>query len=312
MSIFNRKLTWLLKREMWEHKGGFIQLPLVVGAAWVLIFGIASVFSDGPSQMLLNASESITGYSSIHYKFDIIAQFYLFIATPIPFILAFSVFFFSLGTLFDERQDRSLLFWKSLPISDEQTVASKAILALVIAPIIAFATTIATGLLCLLAASIGLMTKGVNLFPVFAEPDLYLNALRLLALLPIYFLSALPTVGWLMLVGAISRSKPFLWGTLLPVMLMVSGWVNNHLSNGDTEWTTSVAGNLLLGTLPLSWLWGDYLEESFSSTLHQENTTAGIFESSMAVVSQPEIWLWAIIGLGMLAGASILRRKTES
>ena len=49
-------------------------------------------------------------------------------------VLGVVVFFFCLGALFDDRKDRSVLFWKSLPISDQATVLSKVAMALVVAP----------------------------------------------------------------------------------------------------------------------------------------------------------------------------------
>ena len=52
-------------------------------------------------------------------------------------VLGFVVFFFCLGSLYDERKDRSVLFWKSLPLSDGETVLSKAASALVVAPSLA-------------------------------------------------------------------------------------------------------------------------------------------------------------------------------
>src|SRR3546814_20822192 len=40
-------------------------------------------------------------------------------------VLGFVVFFYCLGALYDDRRDRSILFWKSLPVSDASTVLSK-------------------------------------------------------------------------------------------------------------------------------------------------------------------------------------------
>ncbi|GAE49902.1 membrane protein [Xanthomonas arboricola pv. pruni str. MAFF 311562] len=61
-------------------------------------------------------------------------------------VLAFVVFFYSLGSLYDDRRDRSVLFWKSLPVSDVQTVLSKAAWALLLAPLIAIVIGVLVGL----------------------------------------------------------------------------------------------------------------------------------------------------------------------
>src|SRR3546814_18250586 len=76
--------------------------------------------------------------------------------------LAFVVFFYCLGALYDDRKDRSVLFWKSLPLSDSQTVLSKAASALLVAPLIATLAALATMLGFLVVASVMVMIHGGN------------------------------------------------------------------------------------------------------------------------------------------------------
>ncbi|WP_210235883.1 ABC-2 transporter permease, partial [Mesorhizobium sp. M1C.F.Ca.ET.212.01.1.1] len=75
-------------------------------------------------------------------------------------VLAFVVFFYCLGALYDDRRDRSILFWKSLPLSDTQTVLSKVISALIVAPLIAVIAGIITMLGFLLVISVVALMHG--------------------------------------------------------------------------------------------------------------------------------------------------------
>jgi ABC-2 type transport system permease protein len=81
---------------------------------------------------------------------------------PVLMVLGFLVFFYCLGALHDERRDRSLLFWKSLPVSDYTTVMSKLLLAVVVAPLITMGIAIVLGLVMLVAACVMLLTHGTN------------------------------------------------------------------------------------------------------------------------------------------------------
>ena len=61
--------------------------------------------------------------------------------------------FYCLDALYGERRDRSILFWKSLPVSDLTTVLSKASIPIVVLPLLTFAVTVATQLIMLLSAA---------------------------------------------------------------------------------------------------------------------------------------------------------------
>src|SRR6476469_5893969 len=120
---------WLLKREFWEHKGGFFWTPAVVGALMTLFLAasiIAGLVVKTQHGMQING-EQVTNLGKIvtpeqkTQVIDALSNGYIGTAAPLFFVMAFVVFFFCLGSLFDERKDRSVLFWKSLPLSDTQT-----------------------------------------------------------------------------------------------------------------------------------------------------------------------------------------------
>src|SRR3546814_806352 len=143
----------------------------------------------------------------------------LFMASTWPLIvLAFVVFFYCLGALYDERKDRSVLFWKSLPLSDSQTVMSKAASALLIAPMLAVAASLLTMLGFLVVLSAMVLVHGGNPLEMVWGPGSPLKvAGQMLAVIPVYALWALPTAGWLLLCSSWAKSKPFLWAIMIPV-----------------------------------------------------------------------------------------------
>ena len=169
-------------------------------------------------------------------------------------VLGFVVFFYCLGTLFDERKDRSVLFWKSLPVSDRDTVLAKVLSALVVAPTIAMVIGIACMLAFLLLISVFVLIHHGNPLTLLWSPsNLLANAGVALAAIPLYALWALPSVGWLLLCSAWSKSKPFLWAIMIPVFAGVFvTWFNlMHLFNLDSGWFwNNVVAHLLGGVFP--------------------------------------------------------------
>lgn len=184
-------MKWLLRREFWEHKGSMFWAPLIVGAVLVVLLGCTitwGIVSHG-----IPAHVTINGHTLDHARLDqilpeetklmvakIATGMYLGAAAPLFAILTGVVFFYCLGALYDERRDRSILFWKSLPVSDPMTVLSKALTAMVVAPAITLALAVITSLALLFIACMVLSMQGLNLFAsLLASSDLYLSPLRI-------------------------------------------------------------------------------------------------------------------------------------
>lgn len=309
---------WLLKREFWEHKGGFFWTPVVVGALMTTFIAVSLVIavlglSNGmqingvevsnlanvvtPQQRTEFASRLVSGYTGL--------------SMPIFIALGFCVFFFCLSTLFDERKDRSVLFWKSLPLSDQTTVLSKVAMALGIAPaiavVVATITAIIAGLLICLAAA----TAGVNIFgEVLSNPSTYLAPLQLAAMLPIYALWALPTIGWLLMVSAWARTKPLLWALGVPLMAgTLISWANGMFRfDWNVGWFwKNIIGRLLASVLPGSWLLqrGHTLPQQ--ETLGATTALSAALTHSWQLLTSPDIWIGAALGAAMIYAAIRLR-----
>jgi ABC-2 type transport system permease protein len=242
---------------------------------------------------------------------------YLFSAAPLFILLSFVAFFYCLGALYDERRDRSILFWKSLPASDTMTVLSKVITAACVAPLITVAAATALSLALLLLACTALALNGVNLFAsVLTSPSLYLAPLALLSLVPVYVLWALPTIGWLLLVSSWARSKVFLWAVGTPLIaLVLAKWISFTMSGMfgsevDLVWIVRDAvARILSGIVPGIW----FSYEGVSPAMlgvpgHKSLDLGAIVSQSWLTLVGPDVWVGVAAGALMIFGAIRMRR----
>ena len=309
---------WLLRREFWEHKGGFFWLPIVVGAVMTafimvsLLMGVAGLKHGmtingvavsslvdivGPGNKAEFASRVVNGYAAL--------------TMPILIALSICVFFFCLGTLYDERKDRSVLFWKSLPLSDTATVLSKVAMALGVAPAIALAAATLTAIVAAFLICAAAAVAGLNIFgEVLGNSATYLAPVQMAAVLPIYALWALPTVGWLLMVSAWSRTKPLLWAIGVPVMTgTLLTWINAMFQfdwNMGWFWK-NIIGRLLGSILPGSWLGSQGPALPGDEVMRASNAMSDILSHSWQLLAAPNIWIGAALGAVMLYAAIRLR-----
>ena len=310
---------WLLKREFWEHKGGFFWTPAVVGALMTLFLAISmtiGVTVKNKHGMQING-EQVTSLSKVvspEQKVKIvnaISEGYIGTSAPLWFVMAFVVFFFCLGCLFDERKDRSVLFWKSLPVSDGETVISKALMALVGAPLITFGFAMVVSVLALLIICAGAAISGLNLFgAVLASPAVYTAPFLVLGLLPVYLVWALPTVGWLMMVSSWARTKVFLWAVGVPVLgAVLLTWFNAMFDfNWDVQWFwKNIVARGLLSVVPGAWF--GFVDPQGHMEVHDGHLDFGnIVAASYQTLASANAWIGAVLGVAMIYVAARIRR----
>lgn len=312
-------MKWLIRRELWEHKGMLVWAPIVI-AALIAALALAATFFHGTlyynGETITPQSLVITIEGSTRSRIvDTMAQTFVLSALPVYLSLAPIVFFYCLGALHDERRDRSILFWKSLPVSDTHTVLSKTLMALVVTPLIVLGVGLGLSLLLLLAVCVKLSLHGTVLFgELLRTPELYLTPLHMVSLLPVYILWALPSVGWLLMVSSMVRSKVFMWAVGIPVVAaLLLLWAEKALGFGiNASWLIGhLLNRLLLGLIPGSWL--GYLDGT--PLLEQGHSMAGVVTAFLsrgwASLAQPGVWLGAVAGVLMLAVAVRMRRRRE-
>lgn len=318
-----KTMKWLLRREFWEHKGAMFWAPVVVAS--LMFVSIVGTLSYGLAKHGIRSKfngQYIEGLpaEARNEIANILAGGYLMTSAPLFIMLGIVAFWYCLGALYDERRDRSILFWKSLPASDQMTVLSKALTAGVVIPSITIGVGIAMSLAILMAALMGIAFTGVNLFgAALANPHLYLSPLALVALLPVYVVWALPTIGWLLLVSSWARSKVFLWAVGAPlVTLVVAKWISLLLNNfeaggnGFMNFVRDAVAQLLGGLIPGIWL---PFKEVDPNTLmlagRKGIDVGGVVAQSYLTLASPDAWIGAAAGVAMLFGAMRLRRYRD-
>ena len=197
MSV-TRPLYWSVRRELWEYRSIYVA-PLAVAGLTLVGFLIATIgraMSTGLDQRLAVLTEPYT------------------FATALVMGTAFIVgIFYCLDALHGERRDRTILFWKSLPVSDLTTLLSKATIPFVVLPVIAFVITVVMQWIMLLLSSVVLMRSGLNSAALWKQlPEFQMTLLY--HLLTVHVLWYAPIYAWTLLVSGWARRAAFLWASL--------------------------------------------------------------------------------------------------
>ena len=272
---------WSLRRELWENRSIYIA-PAIVSA--VILLG--ALLSSGHlperrrSAMLLDDAHRL---AAIQLPYDIVAMMLI--------ITAFIVgFFYCLDALYGERRDRSVLFWKSLPVSDRTTVLSKLTIPLLVLPPIIFAIVIVTQFIMLLISTAVLLPGGLA-GTTWANFNLLQQSVILLYGLIVIVLWHAPIYGWALLVSGIARRATFLWAVLPPLAIGVFEKITFN-----TSYFWSMLKNRLLGA-------GD---TAFSFQMHRGLAVDQLTPARF--LATPGLWIGLIVTAIFVAAAIRLRR----
>ncbi len=320
----------LLKREYWEHRGGFLWAPLIAGAISLVLTAVAFIFAEVAARRAISSGQLRIDGEVIVNGLDLGAltrtldadkmqqlahgiDLSLVMAAFWPFVvLAFVVFFYCLGSLYDDRKDRSVLFWKSLPVSDAQTVLSKLASAALVAPAIAVVIALLTMGSYMLLLSGMVMIHGGNPVELLWGPASPMRlAAGLVASIPVFALWGLPTFGWLMLCSAWARTKPFLWALMVPLLagIAVSWFKVMELFDLDAGWFWSnIVGRMLLGTVSGTQLLHAPGQAQGGSEGLQDVLAHLSASNILASLALPSLWIGALAGAAMILVAIRLRR----
>ena len=215
-------------REIQEHKVAFVYAPFFVSI--ILCFVIASVYFGGTNiqtdqfnfsteyydEEIRQAMQSVSSVSRI----DIVRTGLLVLGFPILLTVGFGLLAYSLSTFADERKDRSLIFWRSLPVSDLTTVLSKVFIVTLIVPLMVIPYIILLQLVAMTSASIFFATNDIVSFGWLWGSYIITDWFRILFSLWAQALWSLPLFLWLMLAGTYA-ARPIAGAIVPPVILIV-------------------------------------------------------------------------------------------
>src|SRR6266496_6245285 len=266
-----RPFYWSVWRELWENRSTYIA-PLIV--AGIILFGsfVAAVHLPGRRRSAL-LLDPVRRRAAIETPYDIAAVMLI--------ITAFIVgLFYCLDALHGERRDRSILFWKSLPVSDLTTVLSKVSVPLVVLPLVSFAIIVVTQFIMLLISTAALLPSGLAA-TTWTNFNLFQQSLVLLYGLITIALWHAPIYGWALLVSGWARRATFLWA-ILP--LLAIGFFEKITFN--TSYFASMLKDRLLGFAP----------EAFAFRAHEVPQL-----TPLKYLSTPGLWLGLLFAAVFIA-----------
>lgn len=280
-----RRMCWSVRRELWENRSIYIA-PFAAAAVLVVGFLISQIALPHHRISTVLALDPAKQRAAIEEPYDIAAG--LIMGTA--FIVGI---FYALDALYGERRDRSVLFWKSLPVSDLTTVLSKLIIPLAILPLLSFVITLATHLIMLLISSAVLLGSGLSVATLWKQVGLFNVALVFLYhIVTVHGLWYAPIYGWLLLVSAWAPRAPFIWAFLPPFVIYV---VEKIAFN--TSYFLSILKYRLMGpqASPSMMAGGSMMDELAALTPAQ-------------FFSTPGLWTGLAVATAFLAAAVWLRR----
>jgi ABC-2 type transport system permease protein len=275
-----RVLYWSMRRELWENRSIYIA-PLAVAGVALFGFSLGSIAGIWEKQLRLNPAQPQAPY-------DMAAG--LMMLTGIVVSV-----FYCLDALHSERRDRSILFWKSLPVSDVTTVLAKASIPLVILPLLTFAITVAMHWLMLLLSSAVLLVSGLSVATLWTKLSfLRMSWLLLYHILTAHALWPAPIYCWLLLVSGWPRRATFLWAVLPLVAIAGVEQIAFH-----TWHFAALVGSRLIGG-------GAPTVASTSPNMFPTDPMTHIIPGQF--LATPGLWIGLAIAAAFLAAAVRLRR----
>jgi ABC-2 type transport system permease protein len=287
-----RPFYWSVRRELWENRSIYIA-PLAAAGVAMLGFFIG----------LFWLPRSMHAHSGMDQGEQFLVEVMPYGHTAwLLLIAAFVVgVFYSLDALYGERRDRSILFWKSLPVSDVTTVLSKASIPLVVLPVLVIGITVATHLIMLLISTGVLILSGINPMTLWTQLPLVQMELVLVYGVIVLALGQAPLFAWLLLISGWARRTAFLWAVLPPLAICFIEKVlfkTMHFAHLLGYLVTGGAANAFSFRTPN----GAPVDPHF---IPLSQITPGRFLSS------PGLWIGLAFAAAFLAAAVRLRRYRE-
>jgi ABC-2 type transport system permease protein len=235
-----RQVYWSVRRELWEMRFLYVA-PLIVAALIVAgsLLGLAQLPDKIRAALALGPMQ----------QREAIQRSYSFAALLIMFTTFAVGVVYCLEAMHGERRDRSILFWKSLPVSDLTTVLSKASIPLVVLPLLTFGLTVVTQMMVAVISSAVLAGSGIGagtLWSRLSLPEMW--GMLLYHLIAIHSLWYAPIYGWLLMVSAWARRAAFLWAALplfaIGLVEKIAFNTSNFAAMLESRMSGDAAGNL--------------------------------------------------------------------
>jgi ABC-2 type transport system permease protein len=215
----------LIKREIWEHRSIYVTpIAIAVIVSLISLAGMVTVSAfDKEVHMALFSASNIAGDAERQAALTV---FFLGTSWVFLFALVILTTFYSLDCLYAERKDKSILFWRSLPITDAETVVSKLLTAVLVLPLVTVAAIIVTHLVNLLISTVWVMLKGGDAAHlIWSSVPLFDNwaAALIVTIASAVWMS--PLIGWFLFVSAFTKRAPLLMAFMPLIIIPIMEWI---------------------------------------------------------------------------------------
>jgi ABC-2 type transport system permease protein len=215
----------LIKREIWEHRSIYVTpIAIAVIVSLISLAGMVTVSAfDKEIDMALFSASSIAGDAERQAALTV---FFLGTSWVFLFALAILTTFYSLDCLYAERKDKSILFWRSLPITDAETVVSKLLTAIIVLPVVTVTAIIVTNLVNLIVSTVWVMIQGGDAAHlIWGSVSLFDNWTAALIVTVASAIWMSPLIGWFLFVSAFTRRSPLLMAFMPLIIIPIIEWI---------------------------------------------------------------------------------------
>ncbi len=304
----------LLKREWLEHRTAFLWGPGVVLVV-VLLAGLMTVLANlggevsvtieqqhtstdltnelalpeaddelGAMEILAAMTLDVAGSTDAELRRKM-ALLQFGVAQPFHLIFIALAVFALLASLYDERKDSSILFWKSMPVSDVSTVASKLVFVVWLAPLVSIGAIVVAQFLTL--SLVAVYVEDGMAGRVWAASQFWWQPVKLLWAYLQLGIWLLPFASWIMLVSAAANKLPALWAIAIP-------------------WVLVLLERIVFGS--------NVIAEAINTQLQAWkllSSSGAASEAGPAALLSLQLWGGVVIAVVFLAGAVFLRRRNN-
>lgn len=215
----------LIRREIWEHRAIWVT-PIVIGIIMSLVStaGIVTVSAfDREVELAIFSASNIAGDAERRAVLTV-----YFLGTSWLFLFAMGVLtiFYTLDSLYAERKDKSILFWRSLPVTDAETVVSKLLTAILLIPLVTVAAIAVTHIINVAVTAAWVSIRGGDAGHLIWGSVSFLDnwaAALIVALAGALWMS--PFVGWFLFVSALTKRSPFLTAFMPLIVIPLIEWI---------------------------------------------------------------------------------------
>ncbi|MDG1707527.1 MAG: hypothetical protein P8H03_02140 [Emcibacteraceae bacterium] len=279
----------LLLKEFWDHRRAILITPMVITGLFItfiivmMVSGNDVIFNDMSLQESMREGFKEARNEGHDPSFIITS---MLLASPVLLWMAsgFTITFTALSSLHDERKDGSILFWKSMPVSDTKEVLIKLATVALVIPFVIVPFALIIQLFIVLAMTIVGLYHGLDLWAMlYSNINLpYLLIANIVEpLMTIVWI--MPIVTWFMLVSSFSRRPPFLIAFAVPALIIA------------TE-ELFFEGSLLLKAIVT-------LFSSMGSNFGEDNYFA------LTSLSEPALYVGLAISAAMIYGCIYFRKR---